>query len=72
MTINRSGFYKWKRRLEHPSGKLIKRAGDIALFKDYHNRFPSHSYRWLNAKIKLDTGEVMSNQYAHRVEKMPA
>lgn len=66
MTINRSGFYKWKRRLEHPNAKLIKRASDIALFKDYHGRFPSHGYRWLNAKIKLDTGEVMSNQYAHR------
>lgn len=65
MTINRSGFYKWKRRLEHPNAKLIKRASDIALFKDYHGRFPSHGYRRLNAKIKLDTGKVISNQYAH-------
>jgi len=66
MMINRSGFYKWKKRLEHPSVKLIKRSNDIALFKDYHDKYPSHGYRWLNAKIKLDLGLVMSNQYAHR------
>jgi len=66
MMINRSGFYKWKKRLEHPSVKLIKRSNDISLFKDYHDKYPSHGYRWLNAKIKLDLGLVMSNQYAHR------
>lgn len=66
MGMNRSGFYKWKYRLEHPHARLLKRASDIALFKEYHLRFPSHGYRWLNAKIKLDLGIVMSHPYAHR------
>lgn len=28
---------------------------------------PSHGYRWLNAKIKLDTGTIYSNNYAHKI-----
>ena len=25
------------------------------LFQEYHMRYPPHGYRWLNAKIRLDT-----------------
>lgn len=32
--------------------------------------YPSHGYRWLNAKIKLDTGQVMSVPYAHKCCKL--
>ena len=39
---------------------------DIILFEKYHEKYPSHGYRWLNAKIKLDTGANLSDQYAHR------
>lgn len=28
--------------------------------------YPSHGYRWLNAKIRLDTGLVMSDPYAQK------
>lgn len=66
MSISRSGFYKWKARLSNPSNRLKKRMADVALFQEYHAKYPSHGYRWLNAKIKLDLGLVMSNQYAHR------
>lgn len=38
----------------------------ILMFKECHLRYPSHGYRWLNAKIRLDTGIVMSMQYAHK------
>lgn len=69
LNVNRSGFYKWKKRLEHPSVKLQTFVSNIALFKEYHNKYPSHGYRWLNAKIRLDTGLVVSNQYAHKVCK---
>ena len=41
-------------------------AENILLFKEYHQKYPSHGYRWLNAKIRLDTGLIMSNQYAHK------
>ena len=35
----------------------------------YHELFPSHGYRWLNAKIKLDLNMNYSDQFAHRVCK---
>lgn len=66
MQVNRSGFYKWKKRLEHPSMRLQSFISDLALFKDYHAKYPSHGYRWLNAKIRLDTGLIVSDQYAHK------
>ena len=34
--VNRSGFYKWKHRLEHPSDRLKTFAENILLFKEYH------------------------------------
>lgn len=66
MNVNRSGFYKWKKRLEHPSKRLQTFVNAITLFKEYHAKYPSHGYRWLNAKIRLDTGLKVSDQYAHR------
>ena len=66
MDVNRSGFYKWKKRLEHPSDHLKSLMDNIMLFKEYHAKYPSHGYRWLNAKIRLDTGLILSDQYAHK------
>ena len=68
--INRSGFYKWKKRLEQPSDRLKTLAANLMLFKEYHSKYPSHGYRWLNAKIRLDTGLIMSDQYAHKICKL--
>lgn len=50
-----------------PSEKLIKRKSDIELFEQYHKKYPTHGYRWLNAKIKLDLGIIYSDNYAQRV-----
>ena len=66
LNINRSGFYKWKNRLENPSAKMRSFIQDVQIFKEYHEKYPSHGYRWLNAKIRLDEGLVMSDQRAHR------
>ena len=66
MGINRSSFYKWRDRQRKPSDKMIQREANIKLFKEYHDRYPSHGYRWLNAKIKRDTGSVFSDAYAQR------
>lgn len=71
LSINRSGFYKWKKRLEHPSDRMKSFISDIVLFKEYHSKYPSHGYRCLNAKIRLDTGLVMSEQRAHRICNNP-
>ena len=66
LSVNRSGFYKWKHRLDNPSPKMRSFMQDVQLFMEYHERFPSHGYRWLNAKIRLDEGLVMSDYRAHR------
>lgn len=66
IVMNQSGFYKRKRRQEHPSVKRINRSNDIAIFKNCHDKYPLHGYRWLSAKIKLNFGLAMLNQYARR------
>lgn len=66
MSISRSGLYKFKYRHLHSTKRVEKRMNDIILFEKYHEKYPSHGYRWLNAKIKLDTGANLSDQYAHR------
>lgn len=64
MGINRSSFYAWKGRLSHPSEQTLNFINHLELFKEYHLKYPSHGYQWLNAKIRLDTGIVMSNPHA--------
>ncbi len=66
MSVSGSGFYSWKSRIENPSTKELQRLKNIHLFTSYHKTYPSHGYRWLNAKIKLDTGMCFSDNYAHR------
>lgn len=64
--IRRSSFYAWKKRLSHPSERTKNFIDNIRLFGEYHLKYPSHGYRWLNAKILLDTGLVLSDPYAHK------
>lgn len=66
MGVRRSSFYNWKHRLEYPAERTKALLRNMALFEEYHLRYPSHGYRWLNAKIRLDTGAVMSDPYAHK------
>lgn len=70
MGIQRSSFYNWKKQLSHPSDKTKNLISNIQLFQEYHLKFPSHGYRWLNAKIRLDTGLVISDPYAHKCCKI--
>ena len=64
--VNRSSFYNWKCYLSHPSEKTRRSIASISLFRAYHLKYPSHGYRWLNAKIRLDTGLVLSDLTAHK------
>ena len=66
MGIQRSSFYNWKAHLSKPSEREKTLVAAIMLFKEYHLKYPSHGYRWLNAKIYLDTGKKMSDPYAHK------
>jgi len=66
MGIQRSSFYNWKKKLSNPSNRTRNLVNNILLFQEYHLKYPSHGYRWLNAKIRLDTGLVLSDPYAHK------
>ena len=66
MNVNRSSFYYWKKRLGNPSPRTIALIDNIRLFREYHLKYPSHGSRWLNAKIRLDTGLVLSDMYAYK------
>ena len=66
MEISRSSFYYWKEHLNNPSERTKQFINSIILFKEYHVKYPSHGYRWLNAKIRLDKGIVYSDVYAHK------
>lgn len=55
---------------EHPPEQKKRLVQSIGLFQEYHGRFPSHGYRWLNAKIRLDKGIVFSDPYAHKCCKI--
>ena len=69
MNINRSDFYKWLNRRNNPSIREINRNSAFNIFYEHHTKYPSHGYRWLNAKIKLDLGVIYSNNFAHKICK---
>lgn len=66
MGITRSSFYAWKKKLANPSERTKQFISHVTLFREYHLKYPSHGYRWLNAKIRLETGIVMSDTHAHK------
>lgn len=66
MSIQRSSFYNWKKQLSNPYDRTRNLVNNIWFFQQYHMKYPSHGYRWLNAKIRLDTGLVLSDPYAHK------
>ena len=70
MGIQRSSFYAWKKHLSHPSEREKNLASNVRLFQEYHLKYPSHGYRWLNAKIRLDKNIVLSDPYAHKCCKI--
>jgi len=70
MHINRSSFYYWKKRLGNPAPRTHNLIENIQLFVEYHMKYPSHGYRWLRAKICLDTGLILSDPYAHKCCKI--
>ena len=68
--IQRSSFYNWKHSVSDPPERTRNLVKNIVLFQTYHEKYPSHGYRWLNAKIKLDKGLVFSDPYAHKCCKI--
>lgn len=67
MGVNRSGFYAWKGRTSNPSPAMLGRATVAGIFRDLHEAHPSHGYRWLNAKARLDYGIAISDPTAYGI-----
>lgn len=44
MNVNRSSFYKWRKRRMNPTERQKQREADIRLFKEYHDKYPTHGY----------------------------
>ena len=70
MGIGRSSYYYRIKRLHDPFLRTKALISSILLFKEYHDKYPSHGYRWLNAKIRLDTGLIISDVTAHKCCKL--
>ena len=70
MEISRSSFYSWKKHLQNPSKQRKELLSHVELFALYHQKYPSHGYRWLNAKIRLDKGIIMSDPHAYKCCKI--
>lgn len=70
MGIQRSSFYNWRKNLANPSEQTKELIKNILLFQEYHLKYPSHGYRWLSAKIRLDKGLICSDPYAHKCCKL--
>ncbi len=43
-----------------------ERKRNVWLFREYHKKYPAYGYRRLNAKIREDTGIIISDVYAHK------
>lgn len=65
--VSRSSFYNQKQHLSHPLDKTKRSVASISLFRAYHPNYASHGYRWLNVKILLDTGLVLSDPTPHKL-----
>ena len=64
MGVNRSGYYKWKKR--DKSDRDIKREEMIALVEAVHADHRTHGYRWTAAYIRLEYGYECSDNYIYK------
>ena len=69
MDVNRSGYYKWKKR----KGKKNRYETDRIILKEEieeeHKRHPSYGYHRLAAMIRINTGWIISDNLVHKVCK---
>jgi len=66
MEISRSGYYKWLKNKDVLNQYEINRNELFEIIKKHHKKHPSWGYRRINAKIKIDTGWVVSDNLIHK------
>lgn len=69
MNLNRSGYYKWAYRFNHPSIRQKQLIKDIAFIKEQSLQHKAHGYRWLTSFIARKYGVMMSCNYVYRCRK---
>ena len=65
MSVSKSGYYKWKKRCIE--GRATDRSHVIALVKEVHEAHKTHGYRLVAAYIRINFGEVYSENYIYKV-----
>lgn len=65
MGVNRSGYYKWRSRLETLNRYEQNRQLLTELLATQHARFPSYGYHRLAAVVRPQTALVFSDNLAH-------
>ena len=65
MDVNRSSYYKWIKKQNNPSRRMIQREADINIIREIHEKHPSHGYRWINSYLRKHYGVLMSDNHVH-------
>ena len=66
MNVNRSGYYKWKSRLNKPNQHEVNRRILTELLQEAHEKHPSYGYHRLAVLIRKETGWIFSDNLAHK------
>lgn len=66
MGVNRSGYYKWRRRKGTPNRYEQNRIVLTELLRAAHEKHPSHGYHRLALDVSSETGWVFSHNLAHK------
>ena len=66
MDVNRSGYYKWKKRQGKPNRYEQDRILLTQLLEKEHKKYPSHGYHRLANDVFIETGWVFSHNLAHK------
>ena len=66
MSVNPSGYYKWRKRKDIPNRYEQDRILLTKLLSEQHKRHPSHGYHMLAKAVFEATGWVFSHNLAHK------
>ena len=70
MDVNRSGYYKWRKRKGNPNRYEQDRILLTQLLETEHKKHPSHGYHRLADDVFAETGWIFSHNLAHKCAKL--
>ena len=70
LKVSRSGYYKWLKHKDVLNNYEMNRKCLGELIIDIHKRKPSYGYHRINAIIRYDTGQIVSDNLVHKVCKL--